>query len=309
MTDLPPVGPDASADGSGEAPDRLEAALRWGTGRLAAAGVPSPQADAVALAAHLLDSSYGEARRRAILGAPTPPGFGPAIARRAERVPLQHLTGRAHFRRLDLAVGPGVFVPRPETEVLVGLALAELADAASGPGRGDPVVVDLCTGSGAVALAIADEHPGAHVWAVELSAEALTWARRNVDALGPAVRLVHGDATAPLRELSGLAGAVDVVTCNPPYIPVGMVPVDPEVRDHDPSLALYGGSDDGLAVPLRLARRAAELLRPGGLLLMEHADAQGDSMPAALRAQGLWRDVRDEADLTGRPRVALARRA
>lgn len=300
-----PVGP-VDAGGLG---GRLAGALRAATARLEAAGVASPQADAVALASHLLDTSYGDVRRAAVLGAPVPAGYAELVARRAARVPLQHLTGVAHFRRLTLSVGPGVFIPRPETEVLVGHVVAELTRlAAVDPAAPAPIVVDLCTGSGVIALAVADEVPCARVWAVEASSQAATYARANVTASGRPVTLVVGDAAEPLPELAGLTGAADVVTCNPPYIPDGMVPIDPEVRDHDPELALYGRSADGLAVPLRMAARAAALLRPGGLLAMEHGDAQGESLPAALAAQGHWRDVRDESDLAGRPRVTLARR-
>lgn len=302
----------AASHGGRAAPAGLAAALRAASAVLAAQGVPSPDADAVALAAYLLDVPYGEVRRLAILGAPAPEGYAELVARRAARVPLQHLTGRAHFRRLTLAVGPGVFVPRPETEVLVGLAVGELTRlAAARPGAPAPWVVDLCAGSGAVALAVADEVPCARVWAVEASPEAAAYARENIAALASPVTLVIGDAVgalADLGEVGGLAGAVDVVTCNPPYIPDGMVPIDPEVREHDPELALYGRSPDGLAVPLRMAARAAELLRPGGLLVMEHGQDQGESLPAGLTAQGTWRAIRDEPDLTGRPRVALARR-
>lgn len=293
----------------------LRTALRAATSALAAAGVPSPEQDAVALAAHLLATTYGEVRRRTILGEPTPHGYAALVARRARRVPLQHLTGAASFRKLELAVGPGVFVPRPETEVLVDHVLAELASAAAlgdtgcAGGAGEQIVVDLCTGSGAIALAVADEADGVAVWAVELSPEAIGYARRNIAGTGLPVSLVAGDASAGLPELVSLTGRVDVVTCNPPYIPDGMVPRDAEVRDHDPGVALYGRSADGLAVPLLMARRAAELLRPGGLLAMEHADAQGETLPAALRAQGCWVDVLDVPDLTGRPRVTLARRA
>lgn len=288
----------------------LDEALREATRRLAAAGVPSPNADAVALAAHLLDSTYGDVRRAAVLGAPAPCGYAELVARRAERVPLQHLTGVAHFRRLTLRVGPGVFVPRPETEMLVEGVLAELHR--GGVPAAPPLVVDLCTGSGAIALAIADEVPGAVVWAVEAAPEAARYARANIAALCPGVRFLEGDAAAPLAELpelAPLAGRVDVVTCNPPYIPDGMMPIDPEVRDHDPAMALFGLSPDGLAVPRRMAARAAELLRPGGLLAMEHGQEQGRSLPEALAAQGWWRDVRDEPDLAGRPRVTLAWRA
>jgi release factor glutamine methyltransferase len=282
----------------------LRGAVRAAAERLGAAGVPSPEADAVALAAHLLRVEPAEVRRRMVLGGDEPEGYAALVAERARRVPLQHLTGRAAFRRLVLEVGPGVFVPRPETECVAGWAV-EAASLAAGGGR-VPVVVDLCAGSGAIALAVKAEVPAARVHAVEVSDLAHAWAVRNRDRLGLDVDVVLGDAGTALP---GLEGRVDVVVSNPPYIPVGAVPLDPEVRDHDPEVALYGGSADGLAVPLAVAARAAVLLRPAGRLVMEHADAQGESLPRALRAAGPWTGVEDRTDLTGRPRAVLATRA
>lgn len=280
----------------------LRGAVRAAASRLAEAGVASAESDAVALAAHALGCSVGDVRKAMVLGAPVPAAYEALVAERAARVPLQHLTGRAGFRRLELEVGPGVFVPRPETEGVAGLAI----EAARAAGE-RPVVVDLCTGSGAIALAVADEVPAARVYAAELAPEAHAWAARNVASTGLGVELRLGDATSA-QVLAELDGRVDVVVSNPPYIPVGMVPVDAEVREHDPSVALYGGSEDGLAVPLAVAARAAVLLRPGGTLVMEHADTQGESLPAALQRTGCWRDVVDHADLTGRPRATVARR-
>ncbi|WP_370893514.1 peptide chain release factor N(5)-glutamine methyltransferase [Janibacter sp. GXQ6167] len=270
---------------------------------LAAAGVPSPRADALALAAHVLGVDRGEVDRRMILGGDLPQEFSDLVAERAHRVPLQHLTGRAPFRRLDLEVGPGVFIPRPETEQAAELAIeAAMRDDA-------PLVVDLCTGSGALALAVADEVPGAEVIAVEMSELALAWARRNVEQTGLSVTVIEGDATAdPSAVLGDLIGRVDVVVSNPPYIPTAMVPLDPEVRDHDPEVALFGGSADGLAIPRAVAATAATLLRPGGTLVMEHADSQGESLPEALRRTGQWTQVRDHADFSGRPRTVVAMR-
>jgi len=276
----------------------LRRAVREATARLAAAGIPSPEADAVALAAHARGTDEADVRRAMVLGSPEPEGYDRLVAERAARVPLQHLTGIAHFRRLTLAVGPGVFVPRPETEVTAGLAI----DAASRTGP-DAVVVDLCTGSGAIALAVKDEVPSARVLAVELSDLAHGWAVANRDRLGLDVDVRVGDATTAFPELEG---DVDVVVSNPPYIPTDAVPVDPEVRDHDPQVALYGGSADGLALPLAVAARAARLLREGGVLVMEHADTQGTSLPAALRRTDSWVDVVDHDDLTGRPRTTVA---
>ncbi len=250
----------------------------------------SPEPDAVALAAHALGVDVGEVRRLMVLGGrELPPGYAALVDERARRVPLQHLTGVAHFRRLTLAVGPGVFVPRPETEVLVDLALAELAEVSGRSGSGEPRVVDLCSGSGAIALSVKDEWPEAQVRGLEVSTDAWAWATANRDRLGLDVDLVLGDATRPCFE--DWAGGVDLVTVNPPYIPVGAVPVDPEVRDHDPDVALYGGSEDGLAIPLAVVAVAAGLLRPGGLVLVEHADSQGESLPRRLRATGDWVEV------------------
>ncbi|WP_347352075.1 peptide chain release factor N(5)-glutamine methyltransferase [Intrasporangium sp.] len=296
----------------------LRQLVRAGARTLAGAGVDSADVDAVELAAHVLGIEAAELRRRMVLGGELPSSFERTYAahldERARRVPLQHLTGRGHFRYLTLALGPGVFLPRPETEVLVGLALAEI-DRLAGPGGpvartsgvGGIRLVDLCTGSGAIAFAVKQERPGVAVRGLELSEPALAWARRNRTRLGLEVDLVRGDATQPC--FVDWSGTVDVVTVNPPYIPVGAVPVDPEVRDHDPELALYGGSADGLALPVRIARVAATLLRPGGLLLMEHADAQGEALPAALTAAGTWGQVTDHPDLAGRPRVTSARAA
>jgi release factor glutamine methyltransferase len=279
----------------------LRDAVRRATMTLAEAGVASAPVDALHLAAHLLGQDVAEVRRLMVLGGiAAPPGYDDLVAQRAARVPLQHLTGRAWFRGVELHVGPGVFVPRPETELLVDLALRELA------GRERPVLVDLATGSGAVAFAVKQEHPAARVYAVELSELAHAWAAANGQRLGLEVTLEQGDARAAYPALLGL---VDVVTCNPPYIPDDQVPVDPEVRDHDPELALYGGGGDGLAIPLQLAHRAAELLRPGGALVMEHAETQGDSLPRRLAATGAWGRVIDHPDLLGRPRAVVAVRA
>jgi release factor glutamine methyltransferase len=320
----------------------LRGLVRTGSRTLAEAGIASAVVDALELAAHILGVEGAEVRRRMILGGALPAEieqrYAAELAERARRVPLQHLTGRAHFRRLTLHVGPGVFVPRPETEGLVELALAELQRRLAAPTRRDPLsnavlggersgtpvrstpntafgevgegglrVVDLCSGSGAIALSLKHERPDLSVRAVEVSPEAVAWATANRDRLGLDVEMVTGDATADC--LPDWAGTVDVVTANPPYIPLGAVPVDPEVRDHDPEIALYGGSADGLAIPLAVARAAAGLLRPDGLLLMEHADTQGVTLPTALRSTGQWADVVDHRDLAGRPRVVAARRA
>ncbi|ADU48954.1 peptide chain release factor N(5)-glutamine methyltransferase [Intrasporangium calvum] len=288
----------------------LGSAVRAASATLREAGVASPEVDAVELAAHVLGVAAHEVRRRMIVGGSLPDSFDEAyaavLAERARRVPLQHLTGRAPFRTLTLHVGPGVFVPRPETEVVVELALAEV-DRLLGTRPSGIRLVDLCSGSGAIALAVKTERPRVHVRAIELSGDAVAWATANRDRLGLDVAILQGDATEPA--IPDWSGSVDLVTANPPYIPSDAVPVDPEVRDHDPEVALYGGSEDGLAIPLRVAAAAAELLGPGGLLLMEHADTQGESLPARLLSTGQWSFVVDHVDLSGRPRVTAARRA
>ena len=230
--------------------------------------------------------------------------FEALTALRADRVPLQHLTGRAPFRHLELAVGPGVFVPRPETEQLVEWALTRLA------GVAEPIVVDLGSGSGAIALSIAHEHPGARVTAVERDAVAIEWTKANAATRAAAgdtpVEVLSGDMTDPglLRELDG---TVDLVVSNPPYVPDGAT-VPREVADHDPPLALWGGPD-GLDVVRGLLRTAARLLRPGGGLGIEHADQQGGALPALVRASGGWTEVADHPDLAGRPRYTTAHRS
>ncbi|GLY17894.1 peptide chain release factor N(5)-glutamine methyltransferase [Kineosporia rhizophila] len=274
---------------------------------LAEAGVPSPSADANILVAHGLGVERRDLARRVILGYQLSSDENARVAglleQRAKRVPLQHLTGSAGFRRLELLVGPGVFVPRVETEWVAGLAIE------AGVALEHPLIVDLCTGSGAIALAVADEVPDARVVAVELDPPAVEWARRNIEALGSRVELRAGDAVrAHEHLLADLAGAVDIVVANPPYIPPDAEPTEPEVRDHDPVLALYGGGDDGLAIPRGVVAAAAGLLRPGGLLVMEHADVQGAG-GRALTATPEWIDVNTQRDLTGRDRALVARRA
>jgi release factor glutamine methyltransferase len=266
--------------------------------RLDAAGVPSPGHDAAELLAHVLGTDRARLPLVDEVPAEAQEAYDALVARRASREPLQHLTGEAHFRHVRLEVGPGVFTPRPETELLAGWAVDEART------RTEPVVVDLCTGSGAIAKAVADEVPGARVHAVELDEPAYRWAERNLAGTG--VDLRQGDfATA----FDDLAGAVDVVVCNPPYVPLeAWESVAPEARDHDPHLALFSGPD-GLDAIRVLAVRAALLLRPGGVLGVEHADVQGEAVPAVLSGTGRWADVRDHRDLAGRPRFTTARLA
>jgi release factor glutamine methyltransferase len=282
----------------------LRALLDHAVAVLTAARVPSPEADAELLLAHVLGVSRGQLQARVVTGAPIDAEERLAVLelveRRAAREPLQHLTGRAAFRSLDLAVGPGVFVPRPETELVAQLAI----DALQAVPGGSPRAVDLGTGSGAIALALATEVPHAEVHAVENSPRAFIWARENARAIGaPNLRLVFADLADALPDLDG---TLDVVVSNPPYIPVGAIPRDPEVRLHDPEAALYGG-DDGLDVVRAVSAAARRLLRPGGVLVLEHGEAQGADIRALLAADG-WRAGATTRDLTGRDRATTALR-
>jgi len=272
--------------------------LTSATTRLADAGLDTPRVDAELLLSHVL----GVPRTRlATLEGTVHPSAAVALdrllKRRAGREPLQYLLGRAWFRHVEVAVGPGVFVPRPETELLVDAVWPKL--------RAGGCAVDLCSGSGALALALADEVPGLRVLAVEWERDALPWLRRN--SSGSAVEVVEADVTDPFdtAPLAELAGRVDAVVCNPPYVPLS-VEVGPEVR-HDPRPAVFGGPD-GLSFMPAVIARAAELLRPGGLVAIEHDDTHEQAVPALLRADGRWQEVADHPDLTGRPRYATARR-
>ncbi|MQA24679.1 MAG: peptide chain release factor N(5)-glutamine methyltransferase [Micromonosporaceae bacterium] len=270
---------------------------------LSAAGVASPRVDAELLAAHVLGRDRG-----ALL---TAPGFDAVqereffslVRRRADHEPLQHLVGSAGFHRLELAVGPGVFVPRPETELLVEWGLSAIA------GTARPLVVDLCAGSGAIGLAVAAERPDARVYAVERDPAALRWLYRNASARQRAgdspTAVAAGDATAP-HVLAGLDGRVDLVLANPPYVPTG-VTLPPDVAGRDPGEALHAGPD-GLAVIRPLTRRAATLLRRGGWLGVEHDDTQGEAATHLLTTQNTWTEITDHTDLTGRPRFTTAHR-
>ena len=280
----------------------VDAGLRVASAVLADAGVPSPDVDAELLLAHVTGLARGVVRARAVTASPLTTdeqeALVAAITRRASREPLQHITGWASFRHLELHVGPGVFVPRPETEGVAQLAI----DALRAVPDASPVAVDLGTGSGALALAMASEVPTATVVAVELSPDAAVWTRRNIAAVGvDNVRLVEGDLADAVPELDA---TVSVVVSNPPYVPVGMVPRDPEVRLHDPALALYGG-EDGLDLVRALSLTARRLLRPGGALVIEHGELQGGAIRDLLTADG-WRSPATHPDLTGRDRATTA---
>ena len=218
------------------------------------------------------------------------------VSRRAAREPLQHITGRAPFRHLELAVGPGVFVPRPETETVVQYAIDALLNAP----EPEPIGIDLGTGSGAIALAMATEVPHSRIFAAELSTDAYPWAQRNTSGADN-LTLVNDDLAHAFAELAGTAS---VVISNPPYVPDAAIPRDPEVRLFDPAMALYGG-EDGLDIVRVLSSRGLELLRVGGLLVIEHGELQGEQIRGILSADG-WRAAATHRDLTLRDRLTTA---
>ncbi|MCR2793867.1 peptide chain release factor N(5)-glutamine methyltransferase [Microbacterium sp. zg.Y625] len=284
---------------------RVAETLRDATGLLQRAGVASADVDAQLLLAHVLGVGRGELHAAAVRGdtvsAEHAAVFADLLDRRAAREPLQHLTGLAPFRHLELKVGPGVFVPRPETETVAQIAIDALS-AAAGP---NPVAVDLGTGSGAIALALATEVPHARVYAAENSVDAFVWAKENFRAVGaPNARIAFVDLAEAFPELDG---TVSVVVSNPPYVPEGAIPRDPEVRDWDPPAALYGGAD-GLDVVRVISGVASRLLHPGGTLVLEHGEWQGAPIRELLAADG-WRAAATHQDLTLRDRATTAVRA
>lgn len=271
---------------------------------LSAAGIRNADVDAELLLGHVLGVSRGQVQAMAVTDAALDPeqylATIEAVERRAAREPLQHITGRAPFRSLELAVGPGVFIPRPETESVAQLAIDALLAVPSPSPRG----IDLGTGSGAIALAMATEVPQAEIVAVENSPRAFIWAKQNLRESGADnLRLVFADLAEAVPELDG---TFDVVISNPPYIPDGAIPRDPEVRLFDPPPALFGGPD-GLEVVRAVSRRAAALLRPGGVLILEHGELQAAAIHELLRADG-WRAPATTRDLLGRDRATSALR-
>ncbi|MFC5286328.1 peptide chain release factor N(5)-glutamine methyltransferase [Actinokineospora guangxiensis] len=270
---------------------------------LSAAGIDSARVDAELLAAHVLGVERGKLPMVPLVDREVVDAIGRLVARRAKREPLQHLTGTAVMGAVDLAVGPGVFIPRPETELLLEWGLTATADTRS------PLVVDLCTGSGALALAYANARPDATVHAVERDPVALSWARRNADTRARAgdtpIRLLAADVTAA-TVLSELDGRVDLVLCNPPYVPE-YTDVPPEVRDHDPHQAVFSGVD-GLGVIRSVVSLTARLLTAGGAVAIEHDDTHGAAVPALLTARTVFTEVTAHPDLAGRPRFATALR-
>jgi len=275
----------------------LSELLDRGTRAFEAAGIESARVDAELIVAFVTGISRGELQTKVIMGESLEDTakVEEFFDRRAAREPLQHLTGEAYFRNLTLKVGKGVFVPRPETELLTSLAIEAAAQFAQ------PTVIDLCAGSGAIGIAIATELPNAKVFAVEKSEDAFIFAKANYEALAPHASVILGDAADAFQELNGL---VQVVVSNPPYIPAAMVPIYPEVALHDPALALYSG-EDGLDLIRVISKRAQELLVAGGTIAMEHADLQSEAVVQLLLADG-WREVVDHKDFNGRPRAVTA---
>lgn len=293
--------------------------VRSASAVLREAGVDTPEHDAKLLFAEAFHVDLPDVDKAMLMGddvervagkddvRPALERFRAMLDRRAKREPLQHITGHAPFRYLDLQVGPGVFVPRPETELVV----QEGVDWTTRHGMYSARVVDLCAGSGAIGLSFVTEVPGSEVWAVEKSEAAVKWTRRNVEEAAkryPAIvsnyHLEIADATQ-MPTLNQLDGTIDIVLTNPPYVPLSDVPEQPEARDHDPDLALYGGSADGTLIPERIITRAAKLLRSGGLMVMEHDITQGERLSAFAGTCGFV-DVVVHNDYTGRPRYLTA---
>ncbi|WP_344426162.1 peptide chain release factor N(5)-glutamine methyltransferase [Pseudonocardia ailaonensis] len=264
---------------------------------LAQAGVESARVEAEFLAAHVVGVPRSQLVLRPLVDPSQVEALQALVARRATREPLQHVLGTAVLGPVEVAVGRGVFTPRPETELLLEWGLKELA------GVANPLVVDLCTGSAALALAFAASRPDAVVHAVEVDPAALTWARRNT--ADSRVVLHAGDIRTP-DLLPELEARVDLVVCNPPYVPLG-TPVPPEVAEWDPAIAVFGG-EDGLDLVPAVIETAATLLRWGGGLAIEHDDTHADAVPALLRRRSVLTDVQAHTDLAGRPRFATARR-
>lgn len=278
----------------------LPALLKQSAIQLSQAGVLSPDIDSELLAAHILGISRSELSVAIALNSIFPEdkivAFSDAVSRRAKREPLQHITGLAPFRHLELFVGKGVFTPRPETEQVVSFAMEKIASLEQ------PIIVDLCAGSGAIALSFTTERADSNVFAVEKSEEAFEYLKQNSKRYGLELsQLSHVDLQDCLPEMDAVA---DLVISNPPYIPSEAIPVDLEVQLHEPSLALFGGAD-GLDVIRRILTKAKQLLRTGGLLVLEHADTQALSIRELLLAEG-WIDVESKKDLAGKDRMISA---
>ena len=304
---VPPTAPPASMTSAD-----TDAAIRAATARLTQAGVESPQADALELLAHAWGISRSEIGRARLRGTPIPaevlPAFESLLARRAAREPLQHITGLAHFRHLSLAVGPGVFIPRPETELLVSAVIDWWKDRhPDGETSAQRVaIIDACAGSGAVGLSLAAELPHADVTGIEIEPAAAAYAVKNAAAVEATIRAQ--DSAYRLVEADALsfqpAAPVHVVVSNPPYVAAELQPEVTEVVDYDPATALYGGGENGLDFPQRLIAHGAALLAPGGLLALEHAEYQSAQLRESFAQAGLEK-IQTLADYTGRDRITI----
>lgn len=299
--------------------------VRSASAMLRASGVDTPEHDAKLLAAEVFGVDLQTVDKAMLMGSETSElakqgakqsgedaalkRFHTMVDRRSKREPLQHITGHAPFRYLDLKVGPGVFIPRQETELVV----QEGVDWITKHGMYSVKVVDLCAGSGAIGLSFVTEVPGSEVWAVEKSEQTAQWTRVNLNetakkypSIASNYHLEIADATQT-PTLNQLDGTIDIVLTNPPYVPLADIPQQPEVRDYDPDLALYGGSADGTLIPERIIARAAKLLKNGGLLVMEHDITQGERLSAFALSYG-FSNVMVHNDYTGRPRYMTAKK-
>jgi release factor glutamine methyltransferase len=279
---------------------QLLAALKDATERLTRSGVASPQVDAELLLAHVTGVSRGEVlawvHTDRSLTADQVVDWDRLLARREKREPLQHLTGTAAFMSFEVSVGPGVFVPRPETQALVEAAIDQAL--AMAVGEEGVRILDLCSGSGVVAISLARAIPHANVSAVEASPEALAYLERNVENLAPNIRVVALSVAECVEEFGG--SAFDMILANPPYVPVSEVPNDPEVATYDPAMALFGGAD-GLDIVHHIQALVNSHLRPGGYLAIEHSNLQGDAVRAIMNSAGM-RSVSTEKDFAERER-------
>lgn len=275
-------------------------ALAFVADALKNAAVPNAEADAYWLICHAADINKSELLHRMSfdlgLQSEQVESLMIALEQRLQRIPLQHITGKAAFRMLELSVGPGVFIPRPETENVTQLDIDYLRSI-----QGPALALDIGTGSGAIALSLATEVPDIRVIAVEASEDAAKYTAANIAQWAPEVELRVGEFQDRVLDL---AGQLDLVISNPPYIPIDAVPIDPEVRDHDPDLALYGGAD-GLDIIREIAQTAPILLKRGGMLVLEHADGQSDAVCQLLLDEGFSK-VSAQSDLSHRLRSVTA---
>ncbi len=280
--------------------------------RLKNANVSSPRFDAESLVAFVLNTSRNRVGLIAEIRDDQYREIEKLVEKRVRRIPLQHLIGEQGFRHLVLKVGPGVFIPRPETEILVESVIRYIKEI----NKEKVLVIDYCSGSGAIALSIAKECPNVEVFAIEKSIDAYKYLESNyqnyekeITAHNSKVNLINADIKDELEELTNLIGKIDVVVSNPPYIPDNMVPKEIEVKDHDPAIALYGGKD-GLEIVRIVIDKSQKLLKKGGLVAIEHSDMQGNpdvelSVPYLLKETNCFEKVEDRKDLNALPRYCI----